>query len=72
MMKAVDFIENQAKNKINSKEITIVQESPKEGNQYIIKLASCIIIWLNRIQHGNPWNGSKAVGRFKERNEQAS
>ena len=32
-MKAVDFIENQAKNKINSKEITIVQESPKEGNQ---------------------------------------
>ena len=43
-MKAIDFIEIQAKNKINSKEITIVQESPKEGNQYIIKLASCIII----------------------------
>ena len=32
-MKAVDFIETQAKNKINSKEITIVQESLKEGNQ---------------------------------------
>ena len=32
-MKAIDFIEIQAKNKINSKEITIVQESPKEGNQ---------------------------------------
>ena len=33
IMKAVDFIETQAKNKINSKEITIVQESLKEGNQ---------------------------------------